>query len=158
MGLWWPPAASYNCAQVRHHSPAGTFTRVPGRCLRWSPTSQGPQWPPANICILIEVLHLYRCVTHTHTPALFFWWVESASARSWCSPSWMPRWAVSSTASLPKRRTCIRLWAWKSPFADWDLLPFFLGNRLQLPCPSWRPWSSWWKAQLLRSRSQQFPQ
>ena len=67
MGLWWPPAASYNCAQVRHHSPAGTFTRVPGRCLRWSPTSQGPRWPPANICILIEVLHLYRCVTHTHT-------------------------------------------------------------------------------------------
>ena len=66
MGLWWPPAASYNCAQVRHHSPAGTFTRVPGRCLRWSPTSQGPRWPPANICILIEVLHLYRCVTHTH--------------------------------------------------------------------------------------------
>ena len=65
MGLWWPPAASYNCAQVRHHSPAGTFTRVPGRCLRWSPTSQGPRWPPANICILIEVLHLYRCVTHT---------------------------------------------------------------------------------------------
>ena len=65
MGLWWPPAASSNCAQVRHHSPAGTFTRVPGRCLRWSPTSQGPRWPPANICILIEVLHLYRCVTHT---------------------------------------------------------------------------------------------
>ena len=65
MGLWWPPAASYNCAQVRHHSPAGTFTRVPGRCLRWSPTSQGPRWPPAYRCILIEVLHLYRCVTHT---------------------------------------------------------------------------------------------
>ena len=65
MGLWWPPAASYNCAQVRHHSPAGTFTRVPGRCLRWSPTSQGPRWPPAYRYILIEVLHLYRCVTHT---------------------------------------------------------------------------------------------
>ena len=29
------------CAQVRHHSPAGTFTRVPGRCLRWSPTPPG---------------------------------------------------------------------------------------------------------------------
>ena len=65
MGLWWPPAASYNCAQVRHHSPAGTFTRVPGRCLRWSPTSQGPRWPPAYRYISIEVLHLYRCVTHT---------------------------------------------------------------------------------------------
>ena len=70
MGLWWPPAASYNCAQVRHHSPAGTFTRVPGRCLRWSPTSQGPRWPPAYRCISIEVLHLYRCVTHTHTHTL----------------------------------------------------------------------------------------
>ena len=65
------------CAQVRHHSPAGTFTRVPGRCLRWSPTSQGPRWPPAYIYIILyiyiylkkqevtEVLHLYRCVTHT---------------------------------------------------------------------------------------------
>ena len=65
IGLRWPPAATYNCAQVHHRSPAGTFTRVPGRCLRWSPTSQGPRWPPANICILIEVLHLYRCVTQT---------------------------------------------------------------------------------------------
>ena len=31
---------------------------------------------PANICILIEVLHLYRCVTHTHTPCL---WQGSAT-------------------------------------------------------------------------------
>ena len=31
------------CAQVRHHSPAGTFTRVPGRCLPWSPTPPGPR-------------------------------------------------------------------------------------------------------------------
>ena len=67
IGLRWPPAATYNCAQVHHRSPAGTFTRVPGRCLRWSPTSQGPRWPPAYRYILIEVLHLYRCVTHTHT-------------------------------------------------------------------------------------------
>ena len=70
MGLWWPPAASYNCAQVRHQSPAGTFSRVPGRCLRWSPTSQGPRWPPANIniYIYIEVLRLFR--RYTHTPCL----------------------------------------------------------------------------------------
>ena len=52
------------CAQVRHHSPAGTFTRVPGRCLRWSPTPPGPRWPPAKI----EVLHLFRWYTHTHAP------------------------------------------------------------------------------------------
>ena len=31
------------CAQVHHHSPAGTFARVPGRCLRWSPTPPGPR-------------------------------------------------------------------------------------------------------------------
>ena len=70
IGLWWPPAASYNCAQVRHQSPAGTFSRVPGRCLRWSPTSQGPRWPPANInkYIYIEVLRLFR--RYTHTPCL----------------------------------------------------------------------------------------
>ena len=54
------------CAQVRHQSPAGTFARVPGRCLRWSPTPPGPRWSPAYRYILIEVLHLYRCVTHTH--------------------------------------------------------------------------------------------
>ena len=33
------------CAQVRHHSPAGTFSRVPGRCLHWSPTPQDPGDP-----------------------------------------------------------------------------------------------------------------
>ena len=54
-----------------HHSPAGTFARVPGRCLRWSPTHRGPRWSPAYRYIyiyikVIEVLHLYRCVTHTH--------------------------------------------------------------------------------------------
>ena len=48
IGLRWPPAATYNCAQVHHRSPAGTFTRVPGRCLRWSPTPPGPRWPPVN--------------------------------------------------------------------------------------------------------------
>ena len=51
---------------MHHRSPAGTVTRVPGRCLHWSPTPPGPRWPPAYRCILIEVLHLYRCVTHTH--------------------------------------------------------------------------------------------
>ena len=66
IGLRWPPAATYNCAQVHHRSPAGTVTRVQGRCLHWSPTPPGPRWPPAYRCILIEVLHLYRCVTHTH--------------------------------------------------------------------------------------------
>ena len=66
MGLWWPPAASYNCAQVRHHSPAGTFTRVPGRCLRWSPTSQGPRWPPAKY-INRSFTSVQMCHTHIHT-------------------------------------------------------------------------------------------
>ena len=65
IGLRWPPAATYNCAQVHHRSPAGTFTRVPGRCLRWSPTPPGPRWPPAKL----EVLHLFRWYTHTHPRA-----------------------------------------------------------------------------------------
>ena len=52
------------CAQVHHHSPAGTFTRVPGRCLRWSPTPPGPRWPPAiyRSFTSIQMVH-----THTHT-------------------------------------------------------------------------------------------
>ena len=33
------------CAQVHHQSPAGTFARVPGRCLRWSPTPRDPLIP-----------------------------------------------------------------------------------------------------------------
>ena len=48
---------------MRHHSPAGAFARVPGRCLRWSPTPPGPRWPPAKL----EVLHLFRWYTHIHT-------------------------------------------------------------------------------------------
>ena len=67
MGLWWPPAASYNCAQVRHHSPAGTFTRVPGRCLRWSPTPPGPRWSPAYRYIKYKKFYVYSDGTHTHT-------------------------------------------------------------------------------------------
>ena len=68
MGLWWPPAASYNCARVRHHSPAGTFTRVPGRCLRWSPTPPGPRWSPAYRYIKYKKFYVYSDGTHTHTP------------------------------------------------------------------------------------------
>ena len=56
---------------------AGTFTRVPGGCLRWPPTPPGPRWPPALFFELErertkeekereEVLHLFRCYTHTH--------------------------------------------------------------------------------------------
>ena len=68
LGLWWPPAAPFNCAQVRHHSPAGTFTRVPGRCLRWSPTSQGPRWPPAYRYIKYKKFYVYSDGTHTQMP------------------------------------------------------------------------------------------
>ena len=50
------------CAQVRHHSPAGTFSRVPRRCLRWSPTPPGPRWPPAKYRIFTSIQ-----MVHTHT-------------------------------------------------------------------------------------------
>ena len=36
------------CTQVQHHNPAGTFTRVPGRCLCWSPTL--PRDPGDPLC------------------------------------------------------------------------------------------------------------
>ena len=59
------------CAQVHHHSPAGTFTRVPGRCLRWSPTPPGPRWSPAIIkcCDKISGQRSFTAVQtlHTHT-------------------------------------------------------------------------------------------
>ena len=47
----------------------------PGGCLRWPPTPPGPRWPPALKLELErertkeekerEVLHLFRCYTHT---------------------------------------------------------------------------------------------
>ena len=70
------------CAQVHHQSPAGTFTRVPGRCLRWSPTPPGPGWSPAVIKICDIYIYIERereisrsrsftsiqtLHTHTHT-------------------------------------------------------------------------------------------
>ena len=61
------------CAQVRHPSPAATFTRVPGRCLHWSPTPPGPRWPPALKYMYYKMmngrsfLRLYRRCTHTHS-------------------------------------------------------------------------------------------
>ena len=56
---------------------AGTFTRVPGGCLRWPPTPPGPRWPPALQLELErertkeekrEKFYIYLDVTHTHTP------------------------------------------------------------------------------------------
>ena len=64
MGLRWPPAATYNCAQVHHQSPAGTFTRVPGRCLRWSPTPPGT---PVTPCKIRSFTSIQMVHTHTHT-------------------------------------------------------------------------------------------
>ena len=63
------------CAQVHHHSPAGTFTRVPGRCLRWSPTPLGPRWSPAIIKFCDKIsgqrsftfAQTLRTHTQTHT-------------------------------------------------------------------------------------------
>ena len=42
---------------------AGTFTRVPGGCLRWPPTPPGPQWPPANNRSFTSIQ-----MVHTHAP------------------------------------------------------------------------------------------
>ena len=66
IGLRWPPAATYNCAQVHHRSPAGTFTRVPGRCLHWSPTPRDPGDPPL-IYINRGFTSVQMCHTHTQT-------------------------------------------------------------------------------------------
>ena len=57
------PAISVRCDQPKF---AGTFTRVPGGCLRWSPTLRywkGEERRKKKG----EVLHLFRCYTLTHT-------------------------------------------------------------------------------------------
>ena len=56
--------------------PAGTFTQVPGGCLRWPPTPRDPGGP----LLKIEVLHLFRWYTHTQTAGQMRWrwkWHES---------------------------------------------------------------------------------
>ena len=92
MGLWWPPAASYNCAQVRHHSPAGTFTRVPGRCLRWSPTPPGPRWSPAYRYIKYKKFYVYSDGTHTHTPCLRQGGARKHEMKMRMNRGWKMRW------------------------------------------------------------------
>ena len=63
------------CAQVHDHSPAGTFARVPGRCLRWSPTPPGPRWSPAlniyNIQMNRDRSFTSIQTVHTHTHPAF---------------------------------------------------------------------------------------
>ena len=74
----WNMQIRYETIKLTMHptNNAGTFTRVPGGCLRWPPTPPGPRWPPALNLELErertkeekegEVLHLFRCYTHTH--------------------------------------------------------------------------------------------
>ena len=51
-------------------SPADTFSRVPGRCLRRSPTPWDPGDPPLYTKEATEKFYIYSDVTctHTHTP------------------------------------------------------------------------------------------
>ena len=79
------------CAQVHHQSPAGTFTRVPGRCLRWSPTPPGPRWSPAVIKKYniyrgepVAKLYVYSDVSHTHTHTL-----DKNGSLKWSVRNWI---------------------------------------------------------------------
>ena len=77
---------------MRHHSPAGTFTRVPGRCLRWSPTSQGPRWPPAYRNIKYKKFYVYSDDTHTHTPCLRQGGARKHEMKMRMNRGWKMRW------------------------------------------------------------------
>ena len=94
IGLRWPPAATYNCAQVHHRSPAGTFTRVPGRCLLWSPTPPGPRWPPAYIYINITRNRSFTSIqtVHTHTPCLRQGGARKNEMKMRMNGGWKMRW------------------------------------------------------------------
>ena len=56
------------CAQVHHQSPAGTFARVPGMCLHWSPTPPGPRYNASRrrSFTSIQTVHTHIHM-HTHT-------------------------------------------------------------------------------------------
>ena len=88
----WNMQIRYETMKLTMHptNNAGTFTRVPGGCLRWPPTPPGPRWPPALNLELErertkeekerEVLHLFRCYTHTRaratSPVSFLPWTS----------------------------------------------------------------------------------
>ena len=74
----WNMQIRYETMKLTMHptNNAGTFTRVPGGCLRWPPTPPGPRWPPAlNLELERErtkeekerEVYIYLDVTHTHT-------------------------------------------------------------------------------------------
>ena len=69
MGLWWPPAASYMRPGASPQS-RGYVCTGPGEVSSLITDPPGTRWSPAYRYIYIikvmEVLHLYRCVTHTH--------------------------------------------------------------------------------------------
>ena len=76
----WNMQIRYETMKLTMHptNNAGTFTRVPGGCLRWPPTPPGPRWPPALNLELErertkeekrEKFYIYLDVTHTHTHA-----------------------------------------------------------------------------------------
>ena len=82
MGLWWPPAATYMRPGASPQSRRYVFTG-PGEV---SSLVTDPPGTPVTPCIIIsiviirkgeerrkkkrEVLHLFRCYTHTRTPTL----------------------------------------------------------------------------------------
>ena len=85
IGLRWHTVATSCDLNAPRCTTGVGRVRVPGRCLRWSQTPPGPRWPPAlgyymkpllYPCFIRkgeegrkkkgEVLHLFRCYTHTH--------------------------------------------------------------------------------------------
>ena len=96
------------CAQVHHQSPAGTFSRVPGRCLHWSPNPPQPRWPPAVNIILIwyNIIYfnlIYNMMSHersfsfvqtfhTHTPCLWQGGVRAHEVKMRMRRGMMMRW------------------------------------------------------------------
>ena len=56
------------CAQVHHQSPAGTFARVPGMCLHWSPTPPGPRYNTSRRRSFTSIQ-----TVHAHTLPLAGW-------------------------------------------------------------------------------------
>ena len=81
---------------MHHRSPAGTFTRVPGRCLHWSPTPPGPRWPPAFIYIYINITSNRSFTSiqtvHTHTPCLRQGGARKNEMKMRMNGGWKMRW------------------------------------------------------------------
>ena len=103
--IWALVATSCDLNAVHHQSPAGTFTRVPGRCLRWSPTPPRPRWSPA------VTRYIYIYIRYNEAAAKFYVYSDDSHTHTHTLPGWF----ACNEVKMKMKRGMNMKWKWK-----WD--------------------------------------